>query len=84
MQREKGGRWKDRLKRALVKSLEKSGTVLTLRKGFQIAGHQTIECMAGYSDDERTPRRTQSLRGDKGLSRDLARVRAPRRGGGRR
>lgn len=55
MQRERGGRWKDHLRRALVKSLEKNGTVLTLRKGFQMAGFQTIECMAGYPDDERVP-----------------------------
>ena len=43
------------LRRALVKSLERNGTVLTLRKGFQMAGYQTIECMAGYPDDERVP-----------------------------
>lgn len=55
LQREKGERWKDHLRRALVKSLEKNGTVLTLRKGFQMAGYQTIECMAGYPDDERVP-----------------------------
>ncbi len=55
MRREKGARWEDQLRRALVKSLERNGTVLTLRKGFQIAGYQTIECMAGYPDDERVP-----------------------------
>lgn len=55
MRREKGARWADQLKRALVKSLERNGTVLTLRKGFQMAGYQTIECMAGYPDDERVP-----------------------------
>lgn len=55
LQREKGERWKDHLRRALVKSLEKNGTVLTLRKGFQMAGYQTVECMAGYPDDERVP-----------------------------
>lgn len=55
MRREKGARWEDHLRRALVKSLEKNGTVLTLRKGFQMAGYQTIECMAGYPDDERLP-----------------------------
>ena len=37
MRREKGARWADQLKRALVKSLERNGTVLTLRKGFQMA-----------------------------------------------
>ena len=55
MRREKGARWADQLRRALVKSLERNGTVLTLRKGFQMAGYQTIECMAGYPDDERVP-----------------------------
>lgn len=55
MCREKGSRWADQLKRALVKSLERNGTVLTLRKGFQMAGYQTVECMAGYPDDERVP-----------------------------
>lgn len=55
MRREKGARWEDQLRRALVKSLERNGTVLTLRKGFQMAGYQTIECMAGYPDDERVP-----------------------------
>ena len=55
MRHEKGARWADQLRRALVKSLERNGTVLTLRKGFQMAGYQTIECMAGYSDDERVP-----------------------------
>lgn len=55
MRREKGARWTGQLRRALVKSLEKNGTVLTLRKGFQMAGYQTIECMAGYPDDERVP-----------------------------
>lgn len=55
MRREKGPRWLDQLQRALVKSLEKNGTILTLRKGFQMAGYQTIECMAGYPDDERIP-----------------------------
>lgn len=55
MRREKGARWEDHLRRALAKSLEKNGTVLTLRKGFQMAGYQTIECMAGYPDDERLP-----------------------------
>lgn len=55
MRREKGVRWEDQLRRALVKSLERNGTVLTLRKGFQMAGYQTIECMAGYPDDERLP-----------------------------
>lgn len=55
MRREKGARWEDQLRRALAKSLERNGTVLTLRKGFQIAGYQTIECMAGYPDDERVP-----------------------------
>lgn len=55
MRREKGSRWADQLRRALVKSLEKSGTVLTLRKGFQMAGYQTVECMAGYPDDARVP-----------------------------
>ena len=55
MRREKGARWEDQLRRVLVKSLERNGTVLTLRKGFQIAGYQTIECMAGYPDDERVP-----------------------------
>lgn len=55
MRREKGDRWEEQLRRALVKSLEKNGTVLTLRKGFQMAGFQTIECMAGYPDDERVP-----------------------------
>lgn len=55
MRREKGARWEDQLRRALVKSLERNGTVLTLRKGFQVAGYQTIECMAGYPDDERVP-----------------------------
>lgn len=55
MRREKGARWEDQLRRALVKSLERNGTILTLRKGFQMAGYQTIECMAGYPDDERVP-----------------------------
>ena len=55
MRRGKGVRWEEHLRRALVKSLEKNGTVLTLRKGFQMAGYQTVECMAGYPDDERVP-----------------------------
>lgn len=55
MRREKGSRWRDQLKLSLVKSLENNGTVLTLRKGFSMAGYRTIECMAGYPDDERIP-----------------------------
>ena len=55
MRREKGARWESQLRRALVKNLETKGTVLTLRKGFPMAGFQTIECMAGYPDDERVP-----------------------------
>lgn len=55
MQLEKGDRWRDQLRRALVKALEKNGTILTLRRGFPMAGFQTIECMAGYPDDLRVP-----------------------------
>ena len=55
MRREKGSRWEEQLRRSLIKSLERNGTILTLRKGFQMAGFQTIECMAGYPDDERVP-----------------------------
>lgn len=55
MRHEKGERWRDQLRRALVKSLENAGTIQTLRKGFAMAGYQTIECMAGFPDDERIP-----------------------------
>ncbi|MEI3231263.1 MAG: hypothetical protein V8S24_08535 [Gordonibacter pamelaeae] len=48
-----GGEWRKRLERALVKSLEKDGTILTLQKGFALAGFQTICCMAPYPDDPR-------------------------------
>ena len=55
MRHEKGERWEDQLRRALIKSLEKDGTIQTLRKGFAMAGYQSIECMAGYPDDPRIP-----------------------------
>ena len=55
MRREKGQRWRAHLRRALVRRLESMGTILTLRRGLPMAGYQTIECMAGYPDDERIP-----------------------------
>lgn len=55
MRREKGQRWREQLRRALVRRLESIGTILTLRRGLPMAGYQTIECMAGYPDDERIP-----------------------------
>ena len=55
MRREKGQRWRTHLRHALVRRLESMGTILTLRRGLPMAGYQTIECMAGYPDDERIP-----------------------------
>lgn len=55
MREVKGGRWRSALEAALVKSLEKNGTVQTLRRGFPMAGFATIPCMAGYPDDSRVP-----------------------------
>lgn len=55
MRAEKGDRWEDALRAALVKSLERNGTVQTLRRGFPMAGYATIPCMAGYPDDPRVP-----------------------------
>ena len=44
MQKAYGANWQKNLEKALVKSLETKGTVLTLREGFQMAGYQTIIC----------------------------------------
>lgn len=48
-----GGNWEKELERNLVKSLEKVGTVLTLRNGFPMAGFQTIDCSGHIPDDPR-------------------------------
>ncbi|MDY2997753.1 MAG: DEAD/DEAH box helicase family protein [Faecalimonas sp.] len=45
--------WENNLRHALVKSLEINGTVLTLRKGFFMAGYQNIICSGHYPDDPR-------------------------------
>lgn len=59
LRREKGERWSEHLRNALVHSLEKNGTIQTLRKGFALAGYQTIECMGGFPDDERIPKKRE-------------------------
>lgn len=51
--REKGSGWQDVLAKLVVRQLEGKGTVQVLRKGFSVAGYQTIECMAPYPDDPR-------------------------------
>lgn len=51
--REKGTGWRDVLEKALVRRLESEGTIQTLRRGMQMAGYQTIDCMAPYPDDPR-------------------------------
>lgn len=53
LRREKGSGWQAALERALVRELERRGTVQVLRKGFQMAGYQTIMCMAPYPEDPR-------------------------------
>lgn len=53
MQENFGTNWYRELQRRLVKSLEENGTVLTLRKGFQMAGFQTINCAFQAPDDPR-------------------------------
>ena len=55
MQKAYGANWQKNLEKALVKSLETKGTVLTLREGFQMAGYQTIICSGHYPDDPRLP-----------------------------
>jgi len=51
-----GGNWEPNLERALVKSLEVNGTILTLRDGFQSAGLQTVTCSGHFPDDPRLPK----------------------------
>lgn len=51
-----GGNWESNLEKALVKSLEIDGTILTLRDGFQTAGLQTVTCSGHFPDDPRLPK----------------------------
>ena len=51
--REKGSGWQRALEKALVRELERRGTVQVLRKGFKMAGYQTVACMAPYPEDPR-------------------------------
>ena len=53
MQKVMGSAWLTNLERELVKNLEMKGTVQVLRKGFPMAGYNTIECSAAYPDDPR-------------------------------
>lgn len=56
MKKGMGANWQKNLELALVNSLEKYGTVMTLREGFQMAGYQTITCSGHYPDDPRLPK----------------------------
>ncbi len=51
--REKGAGWQQVLGKTLVRELERRGTVQVLRKGFPMAGYQTVTCMAPYPEDPR-------------------------------
>lgn len=53
MRKSYGANWQGNLQKKLVQSLEKDGTVMTLREGFPMAGFQTIMCSARYPDDLR-------------------------------
>ena len=53
MQKVMGAAWLTNLERELVKNLEMKGTVQVLRKGFPMAGYNTIECSTAYPDDPR-------------------------------
>lgn len=53
LKREKGAGWQQVLEKTLVRELERRGTVQVLRKGFPMAGYQTVTCMAPYPDDPR-------------------------------
>lgn len=53
MKKDSGANWQSNLEKALVKALENEGTVQVLRKGFPLAGYQTIDCSGRYPDDPR-------------------------------
>ena len=67
-----GGNWESNLEKALVKSLEIDGTILTLRDGFQSAGLQTITCSGHFPDDPRLPK--QKVFYDKNILRVMHQV----------
>lgn len=56
MQDKNPASWKSNLTRKLVESLEKNGTIATLRNGFSMAGYQNIICSGHYPDDPRLPK----------------------------
>lgn len=51
-----GANWESNLTKEVVKSLENSGTVQTIRNGFPMAGFKTIVCSGHYPDDPRLPK----------------------------
>ena len=56
MKNKLGTNWQSNLEKALIRSLEINGTVITLRDGFPMAGYQTIVCSGGIPDDPRLPK----------------------------
>lgn len=51
-----GANWLSNLTKEVVKSLERDGTVQTIRNGFPMAGFKTVVCSGHYPDDPRLPK----------------------------
>lgn len=72
MKNKLGVNWQSNLEKALIRSLEINGTVITLRDGFPMAGYQTIVCSGGIPDDPRLPK--QKMFYDKNILRVMHQV----------